>query len=86
MGKEKPDFHGIQKRKPSPQTTSAVDAKYKAVFMTLTGQEVLTDLTRVANRTPINADSPNPNSAIYRIAQQDLIKYILNKLKAEEHD
>ena len=51
---------------------------YKRVFDTVSGKQVLLDLERVTNTTRVTADSPNPYSAIYIVAQQQLLKRIRN--------
>lgn len=51
---------------------------YKRVFDTPSGEQVLSDLERVTNTTRLTADSPNPYSAIYIVAQQQLLKRIRN--------
>ena len=51
---------------------------YKRVFDTVSGKEVLLDLERVTNTTRVTADSPNPYSAIFVVAQQQLLKRIRN--------
>ena len=51
---------------------------YKRVFDTVSGKEVLLDLERVTNTTRLTADSPNPYSAIFIVAQQQLLKRIRN--------
>ena len=51
---------------------------YKRVFDTESGKQVLLDLERVTNTTRVTADSPNPYSAIFVVAQQQLLKRIRN--------
>ena len=51
---------------------------YRRVFDTDSGEQVLLDLERVTNTTRVTADSPNPYSAIYQVAQQQLLKRIKN--------
>ena len=51
---------------------------YKRVFDTVSGKEVLLDLERVTNTTRLTADSPNPYSEIFIVAQQQLLKRIRN--------
>ena len=51
---------------------------YKRVFDTASGKQVLLDLERVTNTTRVTADSPNPYSAIFVVAQQQLLKRIRN--------
>ena len=53
-----------------------IQEHYKRVFETPSGQQVLLDLERVTNTTRVTADSPNPYSAIYIVAQQQLLKRI----------
>jgi hypothetical protein len=55
-----------------------IQEHYKRVFETPSGQQVLSDLERVTNTTRVTADSPNPYSAIYIVAQQQLLKRIRN--------
>ena len=55
-----------------------IQEHYKRVFETPSGQQVLLDLERVTNTTRVTADSPNPYSAIYLVAQQQLLKRISN--------
>ena len=58
-----------------------IQEHYKRVFETPSGQQVLLDLERVTNTTRVTADSPNPYSAIYIVAQQQLLKRIRNMCK-----
>ena len=55
-----------------------IQEHYKRVFDIPSGQQVLLDLERVTNTTRVTADSPNPYSAIYIVAQQQLLKRIRN--------
>lgn len=57
---------------------------YKAVFNSPAGREVLADLERIVNATKLDANNPNPNSAIWKCAQQNLVQRILNQLEAAE--
>jgi len=49
---------------------------YFYVFALGEGKMVLRDLIRVSNLTRINSDDPNSNAALYKVAQQDLIRRI----------
>jgi hypothetical protein len=51
---------------------------YKRIFETTSGKVVLADLERITNTTRVTSDNPNPNSAIYIVAQQHLLKRIRN--------
>ena len=55
-----------------------IQEHYKRVFETPSGKVVLADLERITNTTRVTADSPNPYSAIYIVAQQQLIKRVRN--------
>ena len=55
-----------------------IQEHYKRVFDNDSGRQVLLDLERVTNTTRVTADSPNPYSAIYIVAQQQLLKRIRN--------
>lgn len=55
---------------------------YQAVFQTPAGQRVLDDLDRVVNMTKIDANNPNANSAIWKVAQQALLQRIYNQMAA----
>ena len=48
------------------------------MFDTESGKQVLLDLERVTNTTRVTADSLNPYSAIFVVAQQQLLKRIRN--------
>ena len=56
---------------------------YKTVFNSPAGDAVLADLERIVNATKLDANNPNPNSAIWKCAQQNLVQRILNQLEAE---
>ena len=55
-------------------------ANYKELFMTPNGQAVLADLERIVNMTRMDADNPNPNSALYKCAQLALMQRIYNQI------
>jgi hypothetical protein len=57
---------------------------YQAVFNTPAGNAVLADLERIVNATKLDANNPNPNSAIWKCAQLNLVQRILNQLEAAE--
>lgn len=56
-------------------------ANYKELFMTPNGQAVLADLERIVNMTRLDAENPNPNSALYKCAQLALMQRIYNQLE-----
>ena len=56
-------------------------ANYKELFMTPNGQAVLEDLERIVNMTRMDADNPNPNSALYKCAQLALMQRIYNQIE-----
>ena len=56
---------------------------YKTVFNSPAGDAVLADLERIVNATKLDANNPNPNSAIWKFAQQNLVQRSLNQLEAE---
>lgn len=58
---------------------------YLRVFDTDSGRAVMQDLERITNQTRISSDSPNSNSAIYKIAQQQLIQRIRNMMELNEN-
>lgn len=51
-------------------------AAYLACFDTPEGKVVLRDLGRISTLNKINADCPDSGAAIYRVAQQDLVRRI----------
>lgn len=53
---------------------------YQRLFNTADGQAVLADLERIINATKMDANDPNPNSAIWKCAQLSLVQRILNQL------
>jgi len=55
---------------------------YFNVFNTPDGEIVLNDLWEIVGRTGLDAKDPNPNSAIYRLAQQAVLETIENKILA----
>ena len=56
-------------------------AIYKEVFQSTAGKRVREDLVRIANQSRIDQDNPNPYAAIFKIAQQSLLKRIDNMLE-----
>lgn len=56
---------------------------YKEVFNTPAGKQVYHDLYRIANQSRIDQDNPSPYGAIYKIAQQALLKRIENMCDLE---
>ena len=60
--------------------TKELQEHYKRVFDSASGKQVLADLERISNTTRLSADSPNPHSAIYIVAQQHLLKKIRNMM------
>ena len=58
-------------------------ANYKELFMTPNGQAVLADLERIVNMTRLDAENPNPNSALYKCAQLALMQRIYNQLEKD---
>lgn len=61
--------------------TKELQQHYRRVFDSDSGQVVLADLERISNTTRVTADSPNPYSAIYIVAQQHLLKRIRNMMQ-----
>lgn len=55
-------------------------ANYRELFSTVNGQAVLQDLERIAQMTRLDAGDPNPNSAIWKCAQQALLQRIYNQM------
>lgn len=64
---------------PAPEEQKIRNA-YKIVFGTGAGELVLADLQRIASSYSIDKHNPNPQSALYAIAQQDLINRIYNRI------
>jgi len=56
---------------------------YKEVFNTPAGKKVFYDLHRIANQSKLDQDSPNPYGAVYKVAQQALLKRIENMCDTE---
>ena len=54
---------------------------YKQVFNTPAGRAVLADLDRIVNATKLDANMPNPNSAVWKCAQLSLVQRIVNQLE-----
>ncbi len=63
------------------KTTAQLQQHYRQVFESPAGEAVIDDLERVTNQTRVSSDSPNPYSAVYIIAQQQLIRRIRNMCK-----
>jgi hypothetical protein len=57
---------------------------YKQVFNTPAGRAVLADLDRIVNATKLDANMPNPNSALWKCAQLSLVQRIVNQLEVTE--
>lgn len=57
---------------------------YRAVFDCPAGKKVIDDLERIAFKATIDLADPNPNAALYRCAQLDLVKRIRNMIKKGE--
>ena len=53
---------------------------YRELFSTANGQAVLEDLERIVQMTRLDANDPNPNSAIWKCAQQALLQRIYNQI------
>lgn len=53
---------------------------YRSCFRNKAGERVIKDLERFARANLIDRNDPNPNSAIYRIAQLNIIERIKQKL------
>jgi len=53
---------------------------YKNVFSSNDGMLVLKDLERIVNQTKIDAQNINPNTAVWKCAQESLLKRIKNQL------
>jgi hypothetical protein len=59
-------------------------ANYKELFNTPNGQAVLEDLERIVNITKLDAENPNPNSAVYKCAQLALLSRIYNQIDRQQ--
>jgi hypothetical protein len=55
-------------------------ANYKELFSTANGEAVLADLERIVQMTRLDSDNPNPNSAVWKCAQQALLQRIYNQI------
>jgi hypothetical protein len=53
---------------------------YKELFSTANGEAVLADLERIVQMTRLDSDNPNPNSAVWKCAQQALLQRIYNQI------
>jgi ferredoxin-NADP reductase len=62
-------------------TSAQLQQFYRQVFESPAGKQVLEDLERIINQTRITSDSPNPYSAVYVVAQQQLVRRIRNMCK-----
>lgn len=62
-------------------TSAQLQQFYRQVFESPAGKHVLDDLERIINQTRITSDSPNPYSAVYVVAQQQLIRRMKNMCK-----
>lgn len=58
-----------------------INSAYLSVFSTPEGKVVLDDFRRRARSVRVDSGDPNPYSAIYRVATDDWLQYILNKLE-----
>ena len=56
---------------------------YLSTFGSPRGKLILQDLERIINSTRVTADDPNPNSSIFKVAQQQLISRIKNMMIKE---
>jgi hypothetical protein len=56
---------------------------YQRLFGTADGQAVLADLERIINATRLDANDPNPNSAIWKCAQLNLVQRIRNQTQGD---
>ena len=54
---------------------------YQKLFRSPEGQAVLADLERIVNATKLDANNPNPNSAVWKCAQLSLVQRIVNQLE-----
>jgi len=59
---------------------------YRELFNTDNGEAVLQDLERITQMTRLDSDNPNPNSAIWKCAQQALLQRIYNQIKKESQN
>lgn len=55
---------------------SELQQVYQAVFDGPAGERILADLRWLADRTRVDRNNPNPQAALYRAAQHDLINFI----------
>jgi hypothetical protein len=53
---------------------------YQELFSTDNGVAVLRDLERIVQMTRLDSDNPNPNSAVWKCAQQALLQRIYNQI------
>lgn len=53
---------------------------YRELFNTPNGQAVLADLERITHMTRLDADNPNPQSAVWKCAQLSLLQRIYNQM------
>lgn len=55
---------------------------FKEIFLSPQGQIILMALEKESRTLPVSPDKQvNPNNAIYRAAQMDLIQFIKNKIE-----
>jgi len=54
---------------------------YKTIFLSNEGKFVLNDLERIINQTKLDAENINPNTAVWKCAQQALVQRIKNQIK-----
>lgn len=57
---------------------------YQSVFNTEAGKTIYNDLYRIANQGRIDMDAPSPYACVYRVAQQALLKRIINMIDREQ--
>ena len=65
---------------PTPTTQRDIQKAYLKIFQSNEGMQVLEDLERIANQTKLDAENPNPNTAIWKCAQLSLIQRINNQI------
>jgi len=59
---------------------------YWSVFSTKEGQMVLDDLWFIVKRTSLDARNIEPNKAVFRLAQEQLLETIERKIETHERD
>lgn len=50
------------------------------------GRKVLKDFERIANSTSVDKKDPNPYAAIYRVAQQQFVNEIKNRIERAKNN